>query len=146
MFIVKYFPNSRTNISERSHYIFPTVTLKLKSLQPLNVTSSTHWRELTSAKHSFGVCYHNQEISYSLNLIIPLSLKGWIHEMNLNFTMLLSFIFTFILRRFFFRSGNVEHPSDKFYNTTVEVKPVEQNHYVSMLNTTSDGFIVVGKC
>ena len=47
--------------------------------------------------------------------------------------------------RFFFRSGNAEHPSDKFYNTTVEVLPAEANQYGNSLNVTSDGYIVVGK-
>lgn len=50
-----------------------------------------------------------------------------------------------LIKRFFFRSGNAEHPSDKFYNTTVEVFPIETNQYVNTLNMTSDGFIVVGK-
>ncbi|KAF5297422.1 hypothetical protein FQR65_LT01353 [Abscondita terminalis] len=50
-----------------------------------------------------------------------------------------------LMKRFFFRSGNAEHPSDKFYNTTVEVFPIETNQYVNTLNMTSDGFIVVGK-
>jgi hypothetical protein len=47
--------------------------------------------------------------------------------------------------RFFFRSGNAEHPSDKFYNTTVEVLPAETNQYGNSLNVTSDGYIVVGE-
>ncbi|XP_065171770.1 alpha-1,3-mannosyl-glycoprotein 4-beta-N-acetylglucosaminyltransferase B-like [Atheta coriaria] len=49
------------------------------------------------------------------------------------------------IKRFFFRSGNVEHPSDKFYNTSVEVMPAESNLYVNSLNLTADGYIVVGK-
>ncbi|EFA00960.2 alpha-1,3-mannosyl-glycoprotein 4-beta-N-acetylglucosaminyltransferase B [Tribolium castaneum] len=49
------------------------------------------------------------------------------------------------IKRFFFRSGNAEHPSDKFYNTTVEVLPAEANQYGNSLNVTSDGYIVVGK-
>ena len=45
-----------------------------------------------------------------------------------------------------FRSGNAEHPSDKFYNTTVEVLPqsinsVDRNHN----NVTEDGYIIIGK-
>lgn len=60
---------------------------------------------------------------------------------------LLTFKFTkpVLVKRFFFRSGNAEHPSDKFYNTTVEVYPIESNQYGSTLNMTSDGFIIVGK-
>ncbi|XP_018572245.1 alpha-1,3-mannosyl-glycoprotein 4-beta-N-acetylglucosaminyltransferase B [Anoplophora glabripennis] len=49
------------------------------------------------------------------------------------------------IKRFYFKSGNAEHPSDKFYNTTVEVLPVESNQYGNSLNVTSDGYIVVGK-
>ena len=47
-----------------------------------------------------------------------------------------------MLNRFLFRSGNAEHPSDKFLNTTVEALPVPQT---STVNTTSDGFVVVGQ-
>lgn len=46
--------------------------------------------------------------------------------------------------RYLFRSGNVEHPSDQFYNTTVEVLPITDpldGHF----NTTNDGFVIVGK-
>lgn len=47
--------------------------------------------------------------------------------------------------RYLFRSGNAEHPSDKFYNTTVEVLPqssssVNRNHN----NVTEDGYIIIG--
>ena len=28
-------------------------------------------------------------------------------------------------RRFFFRSGNIEHPEDKLFNTSVEVLPFD---------------------
>lgn len=47
--------------------------------------------------------------------------------------------------RFLFRSGNVEHPSDKFYNTTVEVDP-ENFAYsnTSRYSLTHDGYVVVG--
>lgn len=48
--------------------------------------------------------------------------------------------------RYLFRSGNAEHPSDKFYNTTVEVLPqstnsVNRNHN----NVTEDGYIIIGR-
>lgn len=50
-------------------------------------------------------------------------------------------------RRYLFRSGNHEHPSDKFYNTTVEVLPDQLNEE-SMVwqqyNTTTDGYLIVG--
>lgn len=49
--------------------------------------------------------------------------------------------------RYFFRSGNTEHPSDRFYNTTVEVLPealAENSTVWSTFNTTTDGFLIVG--
>ncbi|XP_072396467.1 alpha-1,3-mannosyl-glycoprotein 4-beta-N-acetylglucosaminyltransferase B isoform X2 [Diabrotica undecimpunctata] len=49
------------------------------------------------------------------------------------------------LKRFYFRSGNAEHPTDKFYNTTVEVKPVQPIQNLNFSNVTQDGFIIVGK-
>ncbi|KAJ8877752.1 hypothetical protein PR048_022207 [Dryococelus australis] len=51
------------------------------------------------------------------------------------------------LKRYLFRSGNAEHPSDRFYNTTVEVMSDSSQANLSKndFNTTSDGFFVVGK-
>ncbi|XP_050513757.1 alpha-1,3-mannosyl-glycoprotein 4-beta-N-acetylglucosaminyltransferase B [Diabrotica virgifera virgifera] len=49
------------------------------------------------------------------------------------------------LKRFYFRSGNAEHPTDKFYNTTVEVKPVQPIQNLNFSNVTQDGFIIIGK-
>lgn len=52
-----------------------------------------------------------------------------------------------VLKRFLFRSGNFEQPSDRFYNTTVEVLPLnlpEDSPVWSSYNTTSDGFLVIG--
>lgn len=48
---------------------------------------------------------------------------------------------------YLFKSGNAEHPSDKFYNTTVEVLPVAapRGHSLFSSNLTGDGFVVVGK-
>ncbi|XP_042908177.1 alpha-1,3-mannosyl-glycoprotein 4-beta-N-acetylglucosaminyltransferase B isoform X2 [Parasteatoda tepidariorum] len=47
------------------------------------------------------------------------------------------------IERFLFRSGNAEHPDDKFLNTTVEVLPVsysDDQHYTK----TADGYLIVG--
>ncbi|KAK7864644.1 hypothetical protein R5R35_012416 [Gryllus longicercus] len=51
------------------------------------------------------------------------------------------------LNRYFFRSGNAEHPSDRFYNTTVEVLPSSSqiNYNKNDFNSTTDGFIIVGQ-
>ncbi|XP_055637987.1 alpha-1,3-mannosyl-glycoprotein 4-beta-N-acetylglucosaminyltransferase B [Toxorhynchites rutilus septentrionalis] len=51
------------------------------------------------------------------------------------------------LKRYLFRSGNFEQPSDRFYNTTIEVLPFnlpEDSPLWSSYNTTSDGFLVLG--
>lgn len=51
------------------------------------------------------------------------------------------------MRRYLFRSGNHEHPSDKFYNTTVEVLPdvlSEESIVWQQFNTTTDGYLIVG--
>ncbi|XP_058060465.1 alpha-1,3-mannosyl-glycoprotein 4-beta-N-acetylglucosaminyltransferase A [Anopheles bellator] len=53
-----------------------------------------------------------------------------------------------IVRRYLFRSGNFEQPSDRFYNTTVEVLPAGSNASAISAtlpyNLTKDGFLVVG--
>lgn len=45
-----------------------------------------------------------------------------------------------------FRSGNIEHPEDRFYNATVEVMPVQPLEMDGSMefNTTSDGYVIVG--
>ncbi|EDW94524.2 alpha-1,3-mannosyl-glycoprotein 4-beta-N-acetylglucosaminyltransferase A [Drosophila yakuba] len=52
------------------------------------------------------------------------------------------------LKHYLFRSGNSEHPSDRFYNTTVELLPAdtlsENSSVWSNFNTTTDGYLVVG--
>lgn len=54
-----------------------------------------------------------------------------------------------VIKQYRFRSGNSEHPSDRFYNTTVEILPVtnalgEISSVSSNYNITVDGFLVVG--
>ncbi|XP_058455473.1 alpha-1,3-mannosyl-glycoprotein 4-beta-N-acetylglucosaminyltransferase A isoform X2 [Malaya genurostris] len=52
-----------------------------------------------------------------------------------------------VLKRYLFRSGNFEQPSDRFYNTTVEVLPFnlpEDSPVWSNYNTTTDGFLIIG--
>lgn len=49
------------------------------------------------------------------------------------------------IKKYLFRSGNAEHPSDRLYNTTVEVLPLVQPHNFDSYNTTSDGYVVIGK-
>lgn len=53
------------------------------------------------------------------------------------------------LQSFLLRSGNVEHPNDKFYNTSVEVLPVSNASLISKGGVTypltPDGYYVVGK-
>lgn len=49
----------------------------------------------------------------------------------------------FVCFRYLFRSGNAEHPSDKFYNTTVEVLPT--NPILNAHNVTNDGYVIIGK-
>ncbi|XP_053954932.1 alpha-1,3-mannosyl-glycoprotein 4-beta-N-acetylglucosaminyltransferase A [Anastrepha ludens] len=53
-----------------------------------------------------------------------------------------------LLRRYLFRSGNSEHPSDRFYNTTVEVLPAdslsENSSVWSAYNSTTDEYLIVG--
>ena len=45
-----------------------------------------------------------------------------------------------------FQSGNVEHPSDRFYNTTVEILPELENHeLLKRYKTTSDGYAIIGE-
>lgn len=59
--------------------------------------------------------------------------------------LVFKFVSPTVIKRYFFRSGNIEHPSDKFYNTTVEALPLKSNHYIRSLNATNDGYIILGK-
>lgn len=48
-----------------------------------------------------------------------------------------------------FRSGNVEHPNDKFYNTSVEVLPVNNASVLAKgpnaYSITPDGYFITGR-
>lgn len=51
------------------------------------------------------------------------------------------------LKRYLFRSGSFEQPSDRFYNTTVEVLPAnlsEDSPVWSTFKTTNDGYLIIG--
>lgn len=49
------------------------------------------------------------------------------------------------IKKYLFRSGNVEHPSDRFYNTTVEALPVGTSSINrNANNVTEDGYVVIG--
>ncbi|CAB3361416.1 Hypothetical predicted protein [Cloeon dipterum] len=47
------------------------------------------------------------------------------------------------LSRYLFRSGNVEYPSDRFYNASVEILPAEMLD--GEVTVTPDGYAIVGK-
>ncbi|XP_071446350.1 alpha-1,3-mannosyl-glycoprotein 4-beta-N-acetylglucosaminyltransferase B [Hetaerina americana] len=54
------------------------------------------------------------------------------------------------LKRFLFRSGNAEHPSDRFYNTTIELLPLSYTVTASSSGSAAptledDGYVTVGK-
>lgn len=46
------------------------------------------------------------------------------------------------LFRYLFRSGNAEHPADRFYNTTVEILPAKKPS--EDLNVSPEGYVTVG--
>lgn len=59
----------------------------------------------------------------------------------------LSFLVIKYQFRYLFRSGSLEHPSDKLYNTTVEILPDQLNEESlvwQQYNTTTDGFLIIG--
>ncbi|XP_071878766.1 alpha-1,3-mannosyl-glycoprotein 4-beta-N-acetylglucosaminyltransferase a isoform X1 [Bombus fervidus] len=50
------------------------------------------------------------------------------------------------IKRYLFRSGNPEHPSDKFYNTTVEVfTKISASMNRNSNDITEDGYVIIGK-
>uniref|UniRef100_A0A671UDB1 Alpha-1,3-mannosyl-glycoprotein 4-beta-N-acetylglucosaminyltransferase B n=1 Tax=Sparus aurata TaxID=8175 RepID=A0A671UDB1_SPAAU len=48
------------------------------------------------------------------------------------------------IERYFFRSGNIEHPGDKLFNTSVEVLPFDGREKTPKYHRTEDGFIRIG--
>ncbi|XP_076622111.1 alpha-1,3-mannosyl-glycoprotein 4-beta-N-acetylglucosaminyltransferase a isoform X1 [Colletes latitarsis] len=56
------------------------------------------------------------------------------------------FFHPIFIKRYLFRSGNPEHPSDRFYNTTVEVfSEISASLNRNSNDITEDGYIVIGK-
>ncbi|XP_069487276.1 alpha-1,3-mannosyl-glycoprotein 4-beta-N-acetylglucosaminyltransferase-like protein MGAT4D isoform X2 [Ambystoma mexicanum] len=65
--------------------------------------------------------------------------------------ILITFFHPLVVDGYLFRSGNVEHPGDKLFNTTVEVLPAEPAKFedlkengVSKYQKTQDGFVRIG--
>ena len=80
------------------------------------------------------------------SLLIFLTINYYVVLVTKSF--LVGFYIIFVCFRYYFKSGNAEHPSDKFYNTTVEVLPVElpnNSPLITAANVTSDGYIIVGE-
>uniref|UniRef100_A0AAV2MMG2 MGAT4 A/B/C C-terminal domain-containing protein n=1 Tax=Knipowitschia caucasica TaxID=637954 RepID=A0AAV2MMG2_KNICA len=61
--------------------------------------------------------------------------------------ILLNFSQPLHIHRYLFRSGDVETSLDRFYNTTVEVRPSSElkSKHTSGFSLTPDGFFVVGR-
>ncbi|CAN8006208.1 unnamed protein product, partial [Ixodes hexagonus] len=62
---------------------------------------------------------------------------------NVTFKMHPNVLVFFCPHSFLFRSGNPEHPKDRFFNTTVEVR-LDYEPFLLSLPRTQDGFYVVG--
>ncbi|XP_053595650.1 alpha-1,3-mannosyl-glycoprotein 4-beta-N-acetylglucosaminyltransferase B isoform X3 [Microplitis demolitor] len=56
------------------------------------------------------------------------------------------FVHPIYIKKYLFKSGNVEHPLDKFYNTTVEILPEFQNfENYKNYTMTEDGYTLIGE-
>lgn len=56
------------------------------------------------------------------------------------------FVHPIFIKKYLFRSGNPEHPLDQFYNTTVEIFPVNSKSIDrNRIDVTEDGYIIIGK-
>uniref|UniRef100_A0A6M2DW15 Putative alpha-13-mannosyl-glycoprotein 4-beta-n-acetylglucosaminyltransferase b n=1 Tax=Xenopsylla cheopis TaxID=163159 RepID=A0A6M2DW15_XENCH len=64
-------------------------------------------------------------------------------------TLVFKFKQPIAIKSYLFRSGNAEHPSDRFYNTTIEILPASAAKLISDVsprtNTTNDGYLPIGK-
>lgn len=61
--------------------------------------------------------------------------------------ILISFSKPIHMEKYLFRSGNIEHPGDKLFNTTVEVLPAQTikiNDALGKYQKTEDGFLRIG--
>jgi len=62
---------------------------------------------------------------------------------------LASFLFKFWFNRYYIKSGNPEHPDDKLYDATFQIKPVKEIDNKSILPSnyelTTDGFLIIDK-
>uniref|UniRef100_A0A8D0F217 MGAT4 family member D n=1 Tax=Strix occidentalis caurina TaxID=311401 RepID=A0A8D0F217_STROC len=57
----------------------------------------------------------------------------------------LTFLNPLKVEKYLFRSGNMEHPGDKLFNTTVEVLPADVSlSFPTVIHTTKDGYLKIG--
>lgn len=68
----------------------------------------------------------------------------WGIEPRLGDYVLFKFSKPTVIKKYLFRSGNAEHPADKFYNTTIEVLLANPEVLDEPLNFTEDGYFIIG--
>ncbi|CAG0913331.1 unnamed protein product [Notodromas monacha] len=111
-----------------------TVNSDLKEYHNKNITI-TSFRERIWAKHTFGVFFRS---------LVMLSLSPSLRRCEYKKVILAALCS--LRTRYVLRSGNNEHPLDRFYNTTVEVLPVGVPENVSsVFPKLSDGFLVTAQ-
>ena len=59
------------------------------------------------------------------------------------------FVYTTLCCRYLFKSGNADHPDDRFYNATVEVLPLtppsDTNRLKYPVSSKEQNFIIINK-
>ncbi|XP_074603164.1 alpha-1,3-mannosyl-glycoprotein 4-beta-N-acetylglucosaminyltransferase a [Brevipalpus obovatus] len=57
--------------------------------------------------------------------------------------VLINFTHPIVIDKYFIRTSNWEHPDDKFYNTSVQVRPLFKQSSNNGFNATTDGFLII---
>lgn len=111
-------------------------------------------------QYTLGKAYRGESFFWGLlpqpgdylkfKFVHPIFIKKYVllndnHTFLFYFLMEFLIIYLFIRFRYLFRSGNPEHPLDQFYNTTVQVLPVNSKAIDRNRNdVTEDGYLVIG--
>ncbi|CAF1303855.1 unnamed protein product [Adineta ricciae] len=81
-------------------------------------------------KHTLASCYAGQNFFWAL-------------QPKKDDTIVFKYDPPIVLSRIYFKSGNPEHPGDKFFNTTVDVQPYVQPKETLPYTKDNDGFHTV---
>lgn len=134
---IQYRPSLFQHIGTHSSLKGKIQKLREKSFKatPFNPHTDNPSATLTTTIHQYQ--------SYSLSAAYGGFSFFWGLSPRAGDHVLINFTHPIVIDKYFIRTSNWEHPDDKFYNTSVQVRPLFKQSSNNGLNITTDGFLIV---